>query len=380
MILQQEATQCSRKANTYSSNTKLIADNKTRWNSVYDMLVRAYKLKIRFQAYCDNWREQSTSGDGDRYNVSDDKLLPEEWDGVREVMNVLAPFKKLTKQIERRETSLQDYIPIFDKIIDHLQKTCQRFKRQAESRNGSVSCEVYEWLQICTESALDKAKALYKKIDDSPAYYTARVVDPRFKFEWFEHRWGTDSEKRKLLAGLKEAVNNHWQEHRERYQPEDLISQQIEQINLTNDSDTDIDDNDNSLNLEEYMSAPCNPTASSDWKIDGFEKYASSPPQEDFALNQWQSIEQKHPDLVQFALDHAAIPISSSECERSFSSAKFALTPLRSKMKSDLFEALETLRAWYLDDQAQRKQEMDRIEQDVISEALKDGGGVPNEK
>jgi hypothetical protein len=49
-------------------------------------------------------------------------------------------------------------------------------------------------------------------------------------------------------------------------------------------------------------------------------------------------------------------------------------------MKSDLFEALETLRAWYLDDQAQRKQEMDRIEQDVISEALKDGGGVPNEK
>jgi hypothetical protein len=99
---------------------ELIADNKTRWNSVYDMLVRAYKLKIRFQAYCDNWREQSTSGDGDRYNVSDDKLLPEEWDGVREVMNVLAPFKKLTKQIERRETSLQDYIPIFDKIIKDL--------------------------------------------------------------------------------------------------------------------------------------------------------------------------------------------------------------------------------------------------------------------
>ena len=49
-------------------------------------------------------------------------------------------------------------------------------------------------------------------------------------------------------------------------------------------------------------------------------------------------------------------------------------------MKSDLFEALETLRAWYLDDQVQRKQEMDRMEQDAISEALKDGGGVPGEE
>jgi hypothetical protein len=335
-------------------------------------------LKIRLQAYCENWREQGTSGDNDGYNVLEDKLSPEEWDGVQEVMNVLAPFRKLTKHIERREISLRDYIPIFDKIIDHLQKTSQQFKRQAESQNAS--CAIYEWLQVCTESALDKAKALYKKIDDSPTYYTARVVDPRFKFQWFEHRWGADSEKRKLLSGLKDAVNKHWQKHRERYHPEDLISHQIEQINLTEDSDTDYDGNDNSLNLEEYMSAPCKPTASDGCSVDGFEKHTSSPPQEDFALNQWELIGQKYPDLVQFALDHAAIPISSSECERSFSSAKFALTPLRSKMKSDLFEALETLRAWYLEDQAQRKQEMDRVQRDIISEALRDGEGVSREE
>ena len=43
-------------------------------------------------------------------------------------------------------------------------------------------------------------------------------------------------------------------------------------------------------------------------------------------------------------------------------------------MKSDLFEALETLRAWYLDDQA-RKQKADRRqagqeERQIIAEAL----------
>ena len=76
---------------------------------------------------------------------------------------MLAPFRKLTKHNERREISLQDYIPIFDKIIDHLQKTSQRFKRQAESQNAS--CAIFEWLLVCTELGLDKAKALYKKIE-----------------------------------------------------------------------------------------------------------------------------------------------------------------------------------------------------------------------
>jgi hypothetical protein len=68
-------------------------------------------------------------------------------------------------------------------------------------------------------------------------------------------------------------------------------------------------------------------------------------------------MEQNHPDLVQFALDHAAVPISISDCERSFSSAKFAL---RTRMKSDLFEALETLRAWYLEDQEQKQKAENR--------------------
>jgi hypothetical protein len=331
---------------------------------VYNMLVRAYKLKIRLQAYCENWKQYGKSAGGNNddtgYNVSEDKLSPEEWDGVREVIKVLAPFKKLTKQIERREIGLQDYIPYCDKILNHLHKACRQFKRQADSESSNSQSEAYRWLQICTESALDKAKELFKRVDDSPAYYTARVIDPRFKFEWFEQRWGTDPEKRKLLQGMKAVVKDHWQTYRSRYHSQEtqdvnLISRQIQRINLGKNSDKNDsdDDNDDSLNMGAYMSTSYGPT--SNREVDVFGEYVTSTPQEDFQLSQWQLIEQKHPELVQFALDHAAIPISSSECERSFSSAKFALNPLRSRMKSDLFEALETLRAWYLEDEGQRK-------------------------
>ena len=115
-------------------------------------------------------------------------------------------------------------------------------------------------------------------------------------------------------------------------------------------------------------------------KADAFAEYTSSAPEQQFELAQWQLIEQRHPDLVQFALDHAAIPISTSECERSFSSAKFALNPLRARMKSDLFEALETLRSWYLEDEEQkqkaRNRQMEQEEQRIIAEALNDKADV----
>jgi len=74
------------------------------------------------------------------------------------------------------------------------------------------------------------------------------------------------------------------------------------------------------------MSASYN---ASSWKVDEFMEYASL--LKDFEVARWQL---KRPDLAQFALHHAAIP----------------------EIKSNLFEALETLRAWYLDEEWQRKQ------------------------
>ena len=342
------------------------------------MLARAHKLKIRFQAYCENWKQQNKEDKPDdddetNYNLWEDKLSPEEWDGVEEVIRVLSPFKKLTKQIECREKSLQDFVPYCDKILSHLYNCCQRFKRQAKANNQSDYAEVFQWLYVCAESAWDKANEYYKKVDDSPAYYTARVVDPRFKFEWFEQRWGPDRDKRKWLQGLKEVVNDYWQKYRSRYLQQDSNStsqqaqQQAQQLNLSDD-----EDNDDSLDMEQYVKMPYSskPTR----KVDAFAEYTSSAPEEQFELSQWQLIEQKHPDLVQFALDHAAIPISISDCERSFSSAKFSLNPFRTRMKSDLFEALETLRAWYLEDQERRQKaenkQMEQVEQQVIAEAL----------
>ena len=75
-------------------------------------------------------------------------------------------------------------------------------------------------------------------------------------------------------------------------------------------------------------------------------------------------------------VDHTLL-LSIYDCERSFSSAKFTLNPLRACMNSDLFEALETLRAWHLQklqDDNRSEKEVGWKEPEVISQALEGHG------
>ena len=48
-----------------------------------------------------------------------------------------------------------------------------------------------------------------------------------------------------------------------------------------------------------------------------------------------------------FALDMLAIPATSSECERVFSSAKLLITASRNRLLPDIIEANECLKAWF---------------------------------
>src|SRR2546430_16861851 len=60
----------------------------------------------------------------------------------------------------------------------------------------------------------------YKKADESAAYYTASVLDPAFKWSWFEDRWGNDKVKKfwldgnpaKKEIGVKGLVRELWEE------------------------------------------------------------------------------------------------------------------------------------------------------------------------
>jgi hypothetical protein len=139
----------------------------------------------------------------------------------------LIPLEGMTSEMwttERRDTSLEDYVPACDMIIGHLYEASQRFKRLSDTADNESEAQMYEWLHISAEAAWDKANALYKKVDDSPAYYAALTMDPRYKFEWFEQRWGSNPTKREWLQGAKAVVREHWQKYRSRHHSQDSNS------------------------------------------------------------------------------------------------------------------------------------------------------------
>jgi len=65
-----------------------------------------------------------------------------------------------------------------------------------------------------------KTADYYRKVDDSAAYYAASVLDPAFKWSWFEDRWGNDKVKKGWLEGnpaknkigIKGLVRELWEE------------------------------------------------------------------------------------------------------------------------------------------------------------------------
>jgi hypothetical protein len=62
----------------------------------------------------------------------------------------------------------------------------------------------------------------------------------------------------------------------------------------------------------------------------------------------WERYEAQYPSLARMAFDVLSIPAMSSECERVFSATKILLSDRRARMKEDIIEASECLRAWLL--------------------------------
>ena len=64
----------------------------------------------------------------------------------------------------------------------------------------------------------------------------------------------------------------------------------------------------------------------------------------------WVSMSETYPRLARMALDMLCIPAMSAECERVFSSSKLMVTDRRNRLKDDIIEAGECLRAWIHND------------------------------
>jgi hypothetical protein len=199
-------------------------------------------------------------------------------------------------------------------------------------------CSEYVCLEAAANSAWLKCEQYYMRADESAAYYAAEVLQPSRKWNWLRQQWEDDEEKRPWLDAAKKAVQELWeQEYKGKFGAPKSATQPVTRPQGPNEEFG---------SLSEYRKIKTlKPTTS-----DPYQAYIDRDPEgdaEDDPLDYWNARISSQPDLARFAIDMLALPVSSTECERVFSSAKLLITASRNRLRPDIIEANECLKAWF---------------------------------
>jgi hypothetical protein len=88
-------------------------DNRTRWNSWYNMLLILLELKQKVEKYCEDYESE----------VEKDLLSFADWKKLRTIKDFLAPFERATLSTEGDSVSIDRTLFTMDILIKHIQET-----------------------------------------------------------------------------------------------------------------------------------------------------------------------------------------------------------------------------------------------------------------
>ncbi|KAI8416802.1 hypothetical protein FOFC_03314 [Fusarium oxysporum] len=274
------------------------------------------------------------------------------WFELEKIELALKDFYAATLLSEGKKTSLADWFSTLDCLLREISETKDHYHDIHTEDDNNFT---WKYLQSCADAAWSKCAEYYNNqqlnwqnrfpedTDLPPAYYAAQILDPYRKWAWFRQEWVLhgDEEKRRWFDNAQSAVKHLWEtEYKGRHPvemlppparkeraPDPAFDRQREHKRIRTDapvSTTDL--------YEQYIST--------DRLHDDEAGYGD-------AIAYWLSRYDSQRDLARFALDLFAISPMSDECERLFSSAKLTIVDRRGRLKADIIEACECLRAWY---------------------------------
>jgi hypothetical protein len=86
-------------------------DNRTRWNSWYQMLLVALALRAAIEKYCQTYES----------DLEEDELTPEDWRRLRTIKEFLEPFNRATLYTEGDSAAIDRVLFTMDILIKHFQ-------------------------------------------------------------------------------------------------------------------------------------------------------------------------------------------------------------------------------------------------------------------
>jgi hypothetical protein len=91
----------------------ILMDNRTRWNSWYNMLLILLKLKGIVEKYCEDYKSE----------LKEDLLSHADWKKLCTIKDFLTPFSQATLAAKGDSVSINRTLFTMDILIKHLQET-----------------------------------------------------------------------------------------------------------------------------------------------------------------------------------------------------------------------------------------------------------------
>jgi hypothetical protein len=287
-----------------------IIDVCTRWNSTYDMLVRAF--------------EQRDIVSDVLYANKDDKLIKlrlkdSDWDCINRLIKVLRPFKEATLLCSKSASSLMitNVIPIYNYCTEMLKISLEKF---------DLNDDIYVGIQ----AGLEKLIHYYDKI--SPMVGIALVLDPTLKRDFLRDGLGW---KREWIL----CVEENFQSSFLFYQGAMDITSSTQVTTIESIAENDL------VTYENYLKRKRN-SFSGDMPSE-YDRYLSLPLLSSInadILQFWKSNLFNFPTLAAMAKDYLTVQASSVSSERAFSSGTDLVTPNRCSMGGEVIELTQFLK------------------------------------
>jgi hypothetical protein len=317
----------------------------TRWNSYYDCFERGVELQQAINSYA-SYHIKETEDAEDQARLRNKKppeaprwmrsggLTAPDWAVITEYIAGLQPLKFATERLQGRGKvgsygALYEVIPVFESLVAELDARLQTY----ESVNFEPSEAPEDYLPINLRAARRKATAYFNKLLKSPVYYTATILHPRYK-TYCKRFWRG---KPAQLSAAHAKFEQLWSHYKPAYAAATTTPSVKPAMSSFDEAiDSILDGDDVAIEAEdEYESWLKEPMWTAQQHKEGLT-----------AVQYWQQLKPKYPNLSQLALDVLTIPASSADCERVFTGTGDILEPQRRKMGSQLLAALVCTQRW----------------------------------
>uniref|UniRef100_A0A8C5MY44 BED-type domain-containing protein n=1 Tax=Leptobrachium leishanense TaxID=445787 RepID=A0A8C5MY44_9ANUR len=280
---------------------RLQQDVPTRWNSTFYMLQSLIEQKRAFGVYASEYELPVT-------------ISANQWNLMEKVLNILAPFEELTRQMSSSDAFASDVIPSVTVVQTVLSDMAGEDQGIGTMRNTLLAALQRRFIDT----------------EQNPLYGIATLLDPRYKERFFSNAENARHMKELLMLKLQKNAEETLTS---------LSGQPSAKRPRSDQPSTRLDSVFEKIAGDFPSTSGTNAPTAANIQLDTYLGEITAP-RSDKPLQYWAVNKIRFSALAEMAQIYLSAPCSSVESERLFSSASNILTDSRNRLLADHAEML----------------------------------------